>query len=123
MQSQKSADAGTQPAHPFPFMGLQRQFLIFSVLAKVGAHRGRGVGESILIPEIKYESRATNPFPLYGGRLGWGVARKRGYGAYSEFRRKYPCKPLRGKGRDGRAARRRGFAGERFDLLQISRIN
>ena len=40
--------------------------MIFAVLAKVGAHGGRGVGESIRISEIKYKSRATNPFPLYG---------------------------------------------------------
>ena len=27
-------------------------------------------------PEIKYKSRATNPFPLHGGRLGWGSRRR-----------------------------------------------
>ena len=61
--------------------------MIFVVLAKVRAPRGRGVGEPSHPPEIRYESRAINPFPIYGGRLGWGrAALKRGFGG-SEFKR------------------------------------
>ena len=69
-------------------MGLQGQVLIFVVLAKVGASRGRWVGEPSELPEIKYESRPINPFPIYGGRLGCArAARKRGLGR-PEFKRK-----------------------------------
>ena len=42
-----------------------------------------------LINGNERESQSTNPFPLYGGRLGWGCA-----------------------------ARKRGFSGGRFSLLQ-----
>ena len=34
--------------------------------AKAGIQRGRGACEPSYLSEIKYESRATNPFPLYG---------------------------------------------------------
>ena len=46
--------------------GLQGQVSKFVFLVKVGAARGRGVGETSQLPEIKYESQTTNPLSLYG---------------------------------------------------------
>ena len=66
-------------------------------------------------PKTKPKSRSTDPFPLYGGRLGWGcAARKRGFGG-SEFSRKpTPCKPFHLKrAKTGAAAPQRNSAGER----------
>ena len=54
------------------FYGLAWAGLIFVIPAKAGIKRGRGACEPSQISEIKYEQRATNPFPIYGGRLGWG---------------------------------------------------
>ena len=51
-------------------MGLQGQVSKFVFLVKVGAARGRGVGETSQLPEIKYESQTTNPLSLYGRGLG-----------------------------------------------------
>ena len=40
--------------------------MISVIPAKAGIQRGRGACEPSHLSEIKYESRATNPFPLYG---------------------------------------------------------
>ena len=51
----------------------QLQIAVIGSLPLLWAYRGR-------LGETKKESRAINPFPLDGGRLGWGRgARKRGY--------------------------------------------
>ena len=42
----------------------------FDFLAKVGAPGGRGASESDPQPEIKYELKPSDPFSLYGRRLG-----------------------------------------------------
>ena len=60
-------------------MGLQGQVSKFVFLVKVGAARGRGVGEPSQLPEIKYESQTTNPFSLYG-LTGVGLAFRRSGG-------------------------------------------
>ena len=83
----------------------------------------RGLKPS-LPPEIRHESRATNPFPIHGGRLGWGRgARKRGSaGGTPALPRRQPLQALHA-GRLGwaRAARKRGFASERLGRVDMPR--